>query len=48
MAKSRPAVQVGVHPRNPTIDADGRLSFWPEGFFDQHEENLARLLAPSH
>lgn len=31
---------------SPTIDISGRLSFWPEGFFDQHEENLARLLAP--
>lgn len=31
---------------SPTIDADGRLSRWPAGFFDQHEENLARLLAP--
>lgn len=31
---------------SPVIDVNGRLSFWPEGFFDQHEENLARLLAP--
>ncbi len=31
---------------SPSLDADGRLSHWPEGFFDQHEENLARLLAP--
>ena len=31
---------------SPVIDADGRLSHWPQGFFDQHEENLARLLAP--
>jgi len=31
---------------SPRIDADGRLSRWPAGFFDQHEENLARLLAP--
>ena len=31
---------------SPTVDADGRLSRWPIGFFDQHEENLARLLAP--
>ena len=33
---------------SPTIDRDGRLSEWPAGFFDQHEKNLARLLAPSH
>lgn len=31
---------------SPTVDGDGRLSRWPAGFFDQHEENLARLLAP--
>lgn len=31
---------------SPEVDADGRLSHWPEGFFDQHDENLARLLAP--
>ena len=30
----------------PEIDADGRLSHWPKGFFDQHDDNLARLLAP--
>ena len=31
---------------SPQVDADGRLSEWPAGFFDQHEENLVRLLAP--
>ncbi|AXA94021.1 DUF3696 domain-containing protein [Massilia sp. YMA4] len=31
---------------SPTVDSDGRLSDWPMGFFDQHEENLANLLAP--
>ena len=31
---------------SPQIDSDGRLSSWPIGFFDQHDENLARLLAP--
>ena len=31
---------------SPRVDADGRLSAWPAGFFDQHEENLARLIAP--
>ena len=30
----------------PTIDEDGRLSEWPEGFFDQADINLDRLLAP--
>ena len=31
---------------SPVVDRDGRLSSWPAGFFDQHEENLAKLLAP--
>ena len=31
---------------SPQIDSDGRLASWPVGFFDQHDENLARLLAP--
>lgn len=31
---------------SPILDTEGRLSFWPQGFFDQHEENLAALLAP--
>ena len=31
---------------SPQVDTDGRLSSWPSGFFDQHEENLAKLLAP--
>ena len=34
--------------KSPSINPDGRLSEWPEGFFDQHEENLARLLASRH
>jgi len=36
----------GISVSSPRIDADGRLSSWPEGFFDQHEKNLARLLTP--
>ena len=31
---------------SPRLDADGRLSSWPTGFFDQHEENMAKLIAP--
>ena len=31
---------------SPQVDVDGRLSEWPAGFFDQHEESLMRLLAP--
>lgn len=30
----------------PEIDADGRLSEWPEGFFDQHRRNMASLVKP--
>ncbi len=33
---------------SPQIDEDGRLSTWPAGFFDQHEENLEKLLAPKN
>ena len=29
---------------SPVLDGDGRLSNWPEGFFDQHEKNLVQLL----
>ncbi len=32
--------------RTPQIDADGRLSDWPEGFFDQHRRNMASLVRP--
>lgn len=31
---------------SPALAADGRISDWPPGFFDQHDENLARLLSP--
>lgn len=31
---------------SPQVDENGRLSRWPSGFFDQHEENLARLIGP--
>jgi predicted ATPase len=36
----------GASVSTPSIDAEGRLSEWPAGFFDQHEENLVRLLTP--
>lgn len=32
--------------QTPEIDSSGRLSSWPEGFFDQHLLDLTRLLAP--
>ena len=31
---------------SPHVAADGRLSEWPAGFFDQHEDNLIKLLGP--
>lgn len=31
---------------SPEIDGDGRLSEWPAGFFDQHTENMMKLIAP--
>ena len=31
---------------SPQVGADGRLSEWPTGFFDQHEDNLIKLLGP--
>ena len=31
---------------SPLVDSYGRLSQWPEGFFDQHGENLIKLLGP--
>lgn len=33
-----------VRPKSPRIDADGRLSDWPDGFFDQFDLALAELL----
>ena len=34
-----------VDVRTPAIRQDGRLDSWPAGFFDQHERNLAALVA---
>ncbi|MGO4571041.1 DUF3696 domain-containing protein [Microvirga sp. 2TAF3] len=31
---------------SPSIDREGKLSAWPEGFFDQHRRNTARLVKP--
>lgn len=31
---------------SPELLEDGRLSEWPEGFFDERDDNLARLLSP--
>lgn len=39
--------QVGLETQvtSPSIFSNGRLDKWPEGFFDQHERNLSRLLS---
>lgn len=37
---------LSVEVETPAIREDGRLDFWPDGFFDQHERNLAALVAP--
>lgn len=37
---------LSVEVKTPSIRKDGRLDFWPDGFFDQHERNLAALVAP--
>ena len=34
-----------VSVTTPAVGADGRLDEWPDGFFDQHEKNLARLIS---
>ena len=31
--------------QQPVLEANGRLSFWPEGFFDQREQNLATIIS---
>ena len=30
---------------SPSMNRNGRLDVWPEGFFDQHARNLSRLMA---
>jgi predicted ATPase len=37
------ARQEGVSIITPTLDANGSVDFWPEGFFDQSERDLAKL-----
>ena len=32
---------------SPAIDRDGRIDHWPEGFFDEWDKSLDRLLEPS-
>ena len=37
---------LSIEVETPAISENGRLDFWPDGFFDQHERNLAALVAP--
>ena len=37
---------MAVRVEKPVIRQDGRLDSWPDGFFDQHDRNLAALIAP--
>ena len=37
---------VAAQVRTPVIREDGRMDSWPDGFFDQHERNLASLITP--
>lgn len=36
--------QLSSRVTSPNIDADGRIDEWPEGFFDEWEKSLIRLL----
>jgi predicted ATPase len=40
-------VGTDAYIETPEIDTNGRLSFWPEGFFDEHERTLAALVRKS-
>ena len=33
-----------VRVTTPVLDSNGKLDVWPQGFFDQHERNLSRLI----
>ena len=37
-----------VRVTTPVLTNTGRLDVWPEGFFDQHERNLSRLISIPH
>jgi predicted ATPase len=40
-----PALTAGQFvPQSPKLDSDGKLDFWPEGFFDQFDLALSQLL----
>jgi predicted ATPase len=45
---SRIEVEGRVHSivESPVIDKDGRFDRWPEGFFDEWDKSLERLLEP--
>lgn len=39
-------VEPGAEPiKSPSLDENGRLDFWPEGFFDEYENIFAKLIS---
>ena len=38
---------LAVRLATPVVSATGRLDMWPQGFFDQQERNLSRLIGPA-
>ena len=36
--------QLNSHVVSPQIDRDGRIDRWPEGFFDEWDKSLEKLL----
>lgn len=45
-SKADPAGMGGTIVRSLTIDKDGRIEDWPEGFFDEFERSLGLLMEP--
>lgn len=44
--RSPEATKIKARIRSPEIDSAGRIDFWPDGFFDESEKALSRLLTP--
>ena len=45
ISKRREGREAGTAPviENPVLNSDGRLSFWPEGFFDEWDRAIDEL-----
>ena len=46
-SRKREAGRTRSRFESPTIDKDGRLDRWPDGFFDEWDKSLERLLSPA-